>query len=230
MLESQVERIFVQKALKNIINERFKNGYNISSESFIKIFKKNCGISLKSFMNLWIFKTGMLELTINYNYNKRTNSMDVEIYQSPISKNYYEQNPYFKIRDINYETLDSLGKKIAVVDYKSRPARYFDVNVNLLIYQTNGIEIMRDNHQIKLENERESLFQNFPLIAKIRRIPIKKREQEFIQELISNTSIGKLYPTEEVERILTQNSIMWVRVDPEITLIRHLNIPQQHII
>jgi hypothetical protein len=58
LLENQVERVFVQKAFKNIINERSKNGYNISTESFIKIFKKNCGISLKSFMNLWIFKTG----------------------------------------------------------------------------------------------------------------------------------------------------------------------------
>jgi hypothetical protein len=172
----------------------------------------------------------MLELKLNYAYDKRTNSIDIELSQSPITKDCYESNPIFKIKDINYDLLEKVGKKLAVVDFRTRPARYFDVSVNLTIFQTNGIEIMRESHQIKLENEKESLTQNFALIAKIRRIPIKKREQEFIQELISNTSISKLYPTEEIEKILTQNSIMWVKADPEITLIRQVNIPQQHII
>jgi hypothetical protein len=172
----------------------------------------------------------MLELRINYAYDKRANSIDIEMSQAPITKDFYESNPIFKIKDINYELLEKVGKKIGVVDFRTRPARYFDVNINLTIFQTNGIEIMRETHQIKLENEKESLTQNFPLIAKIRRIPIKKREQEFIQELISNTSISKLYPTEEIEKILTQNSIMWVKADPEITLIRQVKIPQQHII
>jgi hypothetical protein len=172
----------------------------------------------------------MLELTINYAYDKRTNSIDVEIAQSPITKTYYESNPIFKIKDIDYDFLDKVGKKIGVVDFRTRPARYFDVNINLTIFQTNGIEIMRESHQIRLENEKESITQNFPLIAKIRRIPIKKREQEFIQELISNTAISKLYQTEEIEKILTQNSIMWVKADPDITLIRQIKISQQHII
>ena len=41
VLEAQVEKIFVQKALKNIINERSVKGYNISTETLIKIFRKN---------------------------------------------------------------------------------------------------------------------------------------------------------------------------------------------
>lgn len=40
LLESQIEKIFVQKALKNIINERSIKGYNLSTEGLIKIFKK----------------------------------------------------------------------------------------------------------------------------------------------------------------------------------------------
>ena len=58
MLESQVDRLFVQKSLRNIVNERLKNGYNFSTDSFIKIFKKNCGINLRGFLNLWVYKTG----------------------------------------------------------------------------------------------------------------------------------------------------------------------------
>ncbi len=230
MLENQVEKIFVQKALKNIINERFKNGYNISTESFIKIFKKNCGISLKSFMNIWICKTGMLDITIKFNYNKRTNSVDLDIIQNPISKNYFENYPYFKVKDLSYDVLNKLNKKVPVVDFRMKSVRYFDLNFNLYIYQTNGIEVMRDTHQIKLENERDSIFQNIPLIAKIRRIPIKKREQEFIQELISGTSIGKIYSNEDIEKILTQNSIMWIKADSDISILREVNIEQQNII
>jgi hypothetical protein len=230
LLEAQVEKAFLQKAMKNIINERMKNGYNISTESFIKIFKKNCGINLKHFMGLWVYKTGMLELSVNYNYNKRTNSIDVEIFQKPITMEYYEKKPHFKLKDVNLEALEKMGKKLAVVDFKKRPIRYFDVNVNISVYQTNGIEIMRESHQVKLENEKDSMFHNFPLSAKIRKAPIKKREQEFIQELISNTSIGKIFSNEEIEKILTQNSIMWVRADSEISLIRKINIPQQHIL
>ena len=39
MLENQVERIYLQKALKKILNERKKNGYNISTDFFTKIVK-----------------------------------------------------------------------------------------------------------------------------------------------------------------------------------------------
>jgi hypothetical protein len=233
LLESHVEKIFVQKALKNIINERLKNGYNISSEKFIKIFKTNCGINLKNFMSLWIFKTGMLDLSVDYNYNKKTNSIDVQINQSPVGKKYFEKNPYFKLPFMNQSTLeflDKIDKRICVVDFKTRPVRWFDVNFNLLIYQTNGIEIKKETHQIKMDSEKEDLYNNFPLNSKIRKMPIKKREQEFIQELISGTSIGKIYQNEEIEKILTQNSIMWVKADPDITFIRHINIVQQHII
>jgi hypothetical protein len=230
LLEAQVEKAFLQKALKNIINERQKNNYLISTESFIKIFKKNCGVNLKHFMQLWVYKTGMLCLNINYSFNKRTNSIDLEIYQTPVAQHYFHNNPHFKIKDINLDGLENLNKKLAIVDFKVRPLRYFDVDVPVMIYQTNGIEIMRESHQIKLDNERESIYQNFPLSAKIRKAPIKKREQEFIQELISNTSIGKLYPNEEIEKILTQNCIMWVKADPDLTLLRNVKITQQHII
>ena len=73
LLESQIEKIFVQKALKNIINERSIKGYNLSTEGLIKIFKKNCGNNLKPFMNLYVYKTGMLKIELKYKNNKKTN-------------------------------------------------------------------------------------------------------------------------------------------------------------
>ena len=230
LLEAQIEKIFVQKALKNIINERTIKGYNLSTEGLIKIFKKNCGNNLKPFMNLYVYKTGMLEIELKYSYNQKTNSIDIEIHQDQIAKKYYDSNPFFKLKEIDYDTINKLNKNIDIIDFRTKANRYFDILFNLNIIQTNGIEIMRDPHKIKLENEKENYVQNFPLISKIRKMPLKKREQDFIQDLITNTSISKIYANEDIEKIFTQNSILWIRVDPELTSLRVNKIKQQHIL
>ena len=59
ILESKIDRTLIQKTLRNIINERHKKGYNISTEYLFKILKKNSGINLNYFMDLYIYKTGM---------------------------------------------------------------------------------------------------------------------------------------------------------------------------
>ena len=230
LLESAVEKIFIQKALKNIINERNKKGYNISTESLIKIFKKNCGINLKHFMDLYVYKTGMFEINLDYTYSQKTNSIDIKIHQEQIAKYYYEKHPFFYIDNIDMNFLNKVGKNIQVIDYRTKPNRYFNVMFNLNILQTNGIEIMKDIHQIKLESDKETYTQNFPLISKIRKTDLKKREQEFIQDLIDKTGINKIYQNDEIEKIFTQNSILWLRVDSELSSLHINKINQQHIL
>ena len=231
LLESKVEKTFIQKALKNIINERHKKGYNLSTEYLIKIFRKNCGVDLKkNFMNLYVYKTGMFKIFMEYTYNQKTNSIDIKIKQEQIAKKYYEKHPYFNIEGIDIEFLDKIGKNIQIIDYKTKPTRYFDIFVKLNILQTNGIEILKDPHDIKLESDKETYTHNFPLISKIRKTDLKKREQEFIQDLIDNTGINKIYTNEEIEKIFTQNSVLWLRIDPDIISL-HINcINQQHIL
>ena len=230
LIEAQVEKIFIQKALKNIINERNKKGYNISNEYLIKIFKKNCGLNLKHFMDLYVYKTGMFKINLDYTYNQKTNSIDIKIHQEQVAKYYYEKHPYFYLDNIDVDFLNKIGKNIQVIDYRTKPNRYFDVLFNLNILQTNGIEIMKDIHQIKLEADKENYSQNFPLISKIRRTDLKKREQEFIQDLIDNTGINKIYSNDEIEKIFTQNSILWLRVDSELSSLHINKINQQHIL
>ena len=230
LLESKVEKIFIQKALKNIINERNKKGYNISTEYLIKIFKKNCGLNLKHFMDLYVYKTGMFEINLDYTYSQKTNSIDIKIHQEQIAKYYYEKHPFFYIENIDVDFLNKVGKNIQVIDYRTKPNRYFNIMFNLNILQTNGIEIMKDIHQIKLESDKENYTQNFPLISKIRKTDLKKREQEFIQDLIDNTGINKIYSNDEIEKIFTQNSILWLRVDSEVSSLHINKINQQHIL
>jgi len=230
LLESKVEKIFIQKALRNIINERKKKGYNISTEYLIKIFKKNCGLNLKHFMDLYVYKTGMFEINLDYTYSQKTNSIDIKIHQEQIAKYYYEKHPFFYIENIDVDFLNKVGKNIQVIDYRTKPNRYFNIMFNLNILQTNGIEIMKDIHQIKLESDKENYTQNFPLISKIRKTDLKKREQEFIQDLIDNTGINKIYSNDEIEKIFTQNSILWLRVDSEVSSLHINKINQQHIL
>ena len=231
LLESKIEKTFIQKALKNIINERHKKGYNLSTEYLIKIFKKNCGVDLKKhFMDLYVYKTGMFKIYLEYTYNQKTNSIDIKIKQEQIAKKYYEKNPCSNIEGIDIEFLDKIDKNIQIIDYKTKPNRYFDIFVKLNILQTNGIEIIKDPHDIKLESDKETYNNNFPLISKIRKTDLKKREQEFIQDLIDNTGISKIYSNEEIEKIFTQNSVLWLRLDPDIISL-HINyINQQHIL
>ncbi len=230
LLESQVEKIFIQKVLKNILIERKIKGYNISTESLIKIFKKNCGNNLKHFMMLYVYKTGMLEINCKYNYNQKTNSIDIEIHTESIAKKYYNQHPYFIDKEINYNNIIKLNKNIQIIDFRTKANKNFDILFNLKIIQTNGIEIMKDPHEIKFEKEKENYFWNFPLISKIRKMPLKKREQDFIQDLINNTGISKIYKNEEIEEIFTKNSILWITIDSELTSLRVNHIKQQHIL
>ena len=231
LLESKIEKTFIQKALKNIINERHKKGYNVSTESLIKIFKKNCGVDLKkNFMDLYVYKTGMFKIFLEYTYNQKTNSIDIKIKQEQIAKKYYEKNPCFNIEGIDIEFLDKISKNIQIIDYKTKPNRYFDIFIKLNILQTNGIEILKDPHDIKLESDKETYNHNYPLISKIRKTDLKKREQEFIQDLIDNTGINKIYSNEEIEKIFTQNSVLWLRIDPDIISLHINHIKQQHIL
>jgi len=230
LLETQVEKTFIQKALRNIINERNKKGYIISTEYLIKIFKKNCGINLKYFMDLYVYKTGMFEINLNYIYNQKTNSIDINIHQDQIAKKYYENNPFFNIKDINLDFLKKTGKNIQVIDYRTKPNRYLNILLNINIFQTNGIEIERDSQKIKLISGKDNYYQNFPLTTKFRKIKLKKREQEFMQDLINNTGINKIYSNEEIEKILSQNSILWLRFDSELSSLSINRINQQHIL
>ena len=230
LLESQIETIFVQNALKSIINERNKKGYNISTVDLIIIFNKNCGIDLKQFLDLYVYKTGMFEISFNYIYNHKTNSIDIDIHQEQIAKKYYDNNPFFKIKDVNYDYLNKIGKNIQVIDYRIKPNKNFNLLFNLDIIQTNFIKIMKDVQQINLVSTYDNYSQNFPLITNNRKLKLKQREKDFIQELIINTGINKIYSNDEIEQIFKQNPILWIRVDSELSSLSIYKINQQHIL
>ena len=230
LLESKVKKIHLQKCLRNIINERSKKGYNISTENLIEYIKKNCSLNIKSFIDLYVYKTGMFEINLDYIYDRKTNSVDIKINQKQIAQNYYENHPFLKIKDINNDFLNKIGKNLQIIDSRTKLNKFFNVDFKLNIFQKNGFKIRKDIHQLKLLPENENNCYNFPITTKIRKNRLKRKEKKFIQNLIENTGINKIYTKDEIEDIFTKSSFLWVSSDSELSSL-HLNkINQQHII
>jgi len=230
LLESKVKKIHLQKCLRNIINERSKKGYNISTENLIEFVKKNCSLNIKNFIDLYVYKTGMFEINLDYIYDNKTNSIDFKIKQKQIAQNYYENHPFFKIKNINNDYLDKIGKYVQIIDFRTKLNKFFDVDFKLNIFQKKGFKIRKDIHLFKFLPENDNICYNFPITTKFRKNKLKRREKKFINNLIENTGINKIYTKDEIEDIFTKNSFLWVSSDSQMSSL-HLNkINQQHII
>jgi len=53
----------------------------VSLASFKSTFKKVCGIRLKEILSNWIHATSCPKLTLNYEYNKRSNTLELKLKQ-----------------------------------------------------------------------------------------------------------------------------------------------------
>jgi predicted metalloprotease with PDZ domain len=72
--------------LDTILKEMYQEGLTtkervISAESFRKTYKKVCGIRPREIFSNWITSTSCPKLTLNYEFNKRYNSLDLTLKQ-----------------------------------------------------------------------------------------------------------------------------------------------------
>ena len=226
ILESKVSMKYIQEVIKDIINKREIEGYNISTQILIDKFKELFGIDINNFIELYVYRTGMLEININYKYDINNNIFEYNIKMENISKKYYEKNPYFYIGNIDYEYLNKIGNNIIVIDSRVKPNIFNNIKLNMEIIQRDGREIKKMIHQIN------SNITNEKLLLKInsRNSDLTKIEEEFLYKLIKNTGINKIYKNEEIIKILSQNIIFWIKNDSELSSLRINNIKQQHIL
>ena len=134
--------------------------------------------------------------------------------------------PLFSIRNIDYDYLNKIGKKLIVIDSRIKLVNKFDIKMNMEIIQRNGIEIKTDFHEINniIKNE------IFPLSIIPRKSERTKVENEFLMNLIENTGIKKVYTNVEINNILSRNLILCVKIDSDISSFRINKIKQQHIL
>ena len=222
IIESKIGANNIKEILKEIINEK----EYISTNKLIDKFKIKHGIILNDFFELYVYRTGMIEVSLSYNYDINNNLFEYNLKMENIANKYYENNPYFSINNIDYEFLNNSGKNLLIIDNRIKPIKIFDINMTLEIFQRDGIEIKKDIYQINSKINHE----NLSLSSNKRNFELTKIEKEFLDDLIKNTGINKIYKKEEIDKILTKNLILWVKNDSKITSFRINKIKQQHII
>ena len=225
ILEQNSDKIIIKNILNEIINERETKGCYISSEILIDKFKKN-GIDVNNFFELFIYRTGMIEVNINYKYDINNNIFEYNLRMENISKKYYDENPYFNIGNIDNDFLKKIGKNIPVIDSRIKPIKLNDIKMDMEITQRNGIELTKEIHKIN----NKIVHEKFSLSIEPRKSEIIRVEKEFFDNLIENTGINDIYKKEEIEKILLENPILWVSNDPGISYFRINKIKQKHIL
>ena len=226
LLESKIGKDNIKNIINNIIHQREKEGCNISTQILIDKCETLCGIKLNNYFELFVYKTGMMEINLSYNYDTNNNFFEYKIQIENIAKNFYENHPLFSIRNIDYDYLNKIGKKLIVIDSRIKLVNKFDIKMNMEIIQRNGIEIKTDFHEINniIKNE------IFPLSIIPRKSERTKVENEFLMNLIENTGIKKVYTNVEINNILSRNLILCVKIDSDISSFRINKIKQQHIL
>lgn len=162
-----------------------------------------CGFKLKQFASNWIRSTSCPKLTVSYIYNKKNNSLDLTLTQESAMRNYLAFRSYAKsnadldellvkpfIRKDPLNTcsdteqmkqslnsLDAMGKFI--VDLKHSAMRWFEGEVNVMLYLTDGADISTQQQKMSLKYGEDSVSINIPLSVKVKKtIQNKKKEYE----------------------------------------------------
>ena len=216
ILESKIGKKNIKNILNQIINERQKNGYNISTQYLLDKFNTNYGINLEKFFDIFVYKTGMAEVNFEYKYNNENNLFEYKIEVENIAKEYYEKNPFLETKNTTLKNLSNLDKKLLFVDSRVKSKRIFDFNYNLDIIYRNGIEIKKASYEINTLINSNQFF--LPLINK--KNEMTNIEKEFFWNLISNTGLKEIFNKEEIEKFFYKNVILWVKCDSEITFFR----------
>ena len=227
ILEQKYGQENIKNILKETINERVTKGYNISTEILIEKFKKY-GNDVEIFFELFIYKTGIPEINLSYNYDSENNLIEYELLIENISKKYYAKNPFFAIGNIDNEFLKKIGKDIIVIDPRVKANETFNIDMNLEIVERNGIEIKIETHKLKSEIKQGKYILSIEPKKSISEIT--QIEKDFFYSLIENTGINQVYTNKEIEEILSQNLILWVSIDSKLSFLRINKIKQQHIL
>lgn len=93
MIESMIDKSYYEK----IIRQLYASAQPILSAGlFLEIFKEVCGFKLKQFCTNWILSTSCPKLTASFQYNKKNNSLDLQITQKSAMKDLFMFRRFLK--------------------------------------------------------------------------------------------------------------------------------------
>ena len=58
-----------------------KDSKSFTTKEFMDLFKRICGFSLRQFTTDWVLSTGCVRFQCEFNYIKKTNSIDLKLNQ-----------------------------------------------------------------------------------------------------------------------------------------------------
>ena len=195
MIQSKVGKYH----LKSIMHSYLKS--NCTTKELIPLFKKHCGINLKEFSKTWIYGIGAPFLHCSFEHNRKNNSLDLKLTQTPLFQNYLASpaNSQFPhLSDSNYR-----------IPFRLNLMRFYTGPLTIIIFETDGYEMDSSKHVVNVDGE--TFYCQIPCKKRIRRPTNQKRREE----------------TEEEKRYrLSECPVLWVRVDPDFEMLRKLQISQ----
>lgn len=195
MIESKVGKVHIKNVIQSFINP------NCATHELIKTLKKHCKVSFKEFAKTWIYGTGAPLLQCKFSHNKKNNSLDLTIQQTPLLNSYLES--------VANKQFESLGNSNYEVPVRLNAMRFYNGPLSIIIYETDGFDI--DSFQRVINVEGEHFYTQIPCKKRIRRPTNTKRREETEEE--------KLYR-------LMECPVLWVRVDPDFELLRKVDVIQ----
>jgi Bromodomain len=193
MIESKVGKLHLRNVLQGFLSPQS------TTSEFIKAFKKIYRISLKEFAKNWIYGTGAPLLQCKFSYNKRDNTLDFSLDQSPLFQSYLDSSAN--------KQFPSLGNTNYQVPLRLNMMRFYTGPISIIIYETDGMEI--ESFKKDIEVNREHFKTSIQCKKKLKKPNNPKRREE----------------TEE-EKFSKQNEcpVLWVRVDPDFEILRKVEI------
>ncbi|OMJ84518.1 hypothetical protein SteCoe_14324 [Stentor coeruleus] len=193
MISSKVGKLHLQKVLEVFLCPQS------TTNEFIKSFKKQYRISLKEFAKNWIYGTGAPLLQCKFSYNKRDNTLDFSLDQTPLFQSYLDSSAN--------KQFSSLGNTNYSVPLRMNMMRFYTGPLSIIIYETDGSEI--ESFKKDIEVNKEHFKTQIQCKKKLKKPNNPKRREE----------------TEE-EKFNRQNEcpVLWVRVDPDFEILRKVEI------
>ena len=168
-------------------------------ESFRSAYKRVCGIRPTEIFNNWIYATSCPKLTLEYEFNKRYNSLNMTLKQESATKSSMKvhKNVQDKITKIIGMSPQELHKElfgepdpneVYNCDSKSACKRWFTGDVKVLICQADGGggEILKQTHKMQLKNYKSTVAADINLRGRVRRTQNRKKDLDFLPQAALN--------------------------------------------
>ena len=198
MVESNIDESNLDKILRELYSDALLNepGHRMLDQlAFRKKFRKVCGMQPTSMFSNWIWSCSCPRLELSYEFNKRNNSLDLQLKQTSAAAFNFKARQRMETRlskifglsssAVKKELFSELpsGLDTFFVDHNQSQRRWFVGDVNVVIYQVEGSggDILKQQHKMQLKDFKTIVSAHIPLQGRVKRtMPTKKKDFDLL--------------------------------------------------